>query len=303
MKSTAPHSHPSREASIVVDPWASLEPEDDGDQREERGFERTSASGRVAGTLRRAGASLLAARKARKARAFADDGSGAGRYAHRFRHVRSYQPAPGEREGVSVTSNFTTVGGLARPILAGLPGATRAMNAESSTSRGDRGCALRVISLIASTKTPRRRTGCHPGLVPRDAVEGLRIVGGSDPARPIPPSHRPAGTRVDASRDAHLRASSTSSRRVDIRPDRLAPKSDARWRCVRRGAPRASSRRTKTCRATSAITCAFSRSTLRRASLQSNLRDGAEERGEARVPSRDAFDGIRQRQIPRIRRG
>ena len=46
--------------------------EGDGDRREERGFERTSARGRVTGTSRRAGASLLAAWEARKARAFAD---------------------------------------------------------------------------------------------------------------------------------------------------------------------------------------------------------------------------------------
>ena len=272
--------------SCNVVPYGVSRAEGDGDQR--GGSESPRGVGGAEGA---------------RVRRWGGDGFDAGRYGHRIRYVKSQQPAPGEREGVSVTSNITTAGRLARALLAGLPGATRAMIAESSTSRGDRGCAPRGESAIASTKTPRRRTGCHPGRVPRDAVEGLRIVGGSDPARPIPPSHRPAGTRVDASRDAHLRASSTSSRRVDIRPDRLAPKSDARWRCVRRGAPRASSRRTKTCRATSAITCAFSRSTLRRASLQSNLRDGAEERGEARVPSRDAFDGIRQRQIPRIRRG
>ena len=46
--------------------------EGDVDRREERGFERTSARGRVAGTRRGAGVSLLAAREARKARAFAD---------------------------------------------------------------------------------------------------------------------------------------------------------------------------------------------------------------------------------------
>ena len=71
-------SHPSRETSSVVVPYGVSRAEGDADEREERGFEREFERGRVAGTRRRAGASLLAARearkarKARKARAFAD---------------------------------------------------------------------------------------------------------------------------------------------------------------------------------------------------------------------------------------
>ena len=58
--------------SCNVVPYGVSRAEGDGDQRGGRRFERTSARGRVAGTRRRAGASLLAAWEARKARAFAD---------------------------------------------------------------------------------------------------------------------------------------------------------------------------------------------------------------------------------------
>ena len=231
------------------------------------------------------------------------DGSVAGRSGHRLRHVRSYQPAPGEREGVNVTSNITTVDRLARPILAGLPVATRVMNAVKS-SRG---------------RSRVRTSGQKPHRIHEDAAQAHRLSPGPRAARRgrrVTNNRRERSYETDSAvppprwNSRRRVARRASPRRIDVVAMSGHPTRSSRAQirravevCRPRRPPRASSRRTKTRRATSAITCAFSRSTLRRARLQSILRDGAEERGEARVPSRDAFDGIRQRQIPRIRRG
>ena len=157
-------------------------------------------------TRHRAGASLLAAREARKARAFADDGFDAGRYAHSLRHVRSYQPAPGEREGVNVTSNITAVGGLTIALLAALPVATRAMNAEKSS-----GGRSRV-----------RTSGRKPHRIHEDAAQAHGL------------SSRPRAAR---------RGRRVWNRRHERSDDTDSPVPPPRWYSRRRVARRAPSRR------------------------------------------------------------
>ena len=189
-----------------------------------------------------------------------------------------------------MTNNITAVGGT-RALLAALPVATRAMNAEKSSGGRSR----------------ERTSGRKPHRIHEDAAQAHGLSSGPRAARrgrrvwnrrhersdetdfPVPPP------RCNSRRRVSRRA---PSRRIDVvamsgHPTRSSrvPIRRAMEVCRPRRPPRASSRLTKTRRATSAITCEFAERTLRRARLESILRDGAEERGEARVPSRKTIGG------------
>ena len=207
-----PPSHPSREATSPVSssrvrlssrrrrrPTGGERVREDVRERTRRG----DASGRGRESPRGAGgAGGASVRRCRHG----GDGFVAGRYSHRLRYVKSHQPAPGEREGVSVTSNITTVGGLARPILAGLPGATRAMIAKKS-SRG---------------RSRMRTSGRKPHRIREDAAQEHGLSPGPRAAR--------RGRRVWNRR--HERSDETDS-----------PAPPPRWTSRRRVARRAPSRR------------------------------------------------------------
>ena len=110
-----------------------------------------------------------------------------------------------ERVGVNVTENITTVGKLARPILAGLPVATRAMIAEKS-SRG---------------RSRMRTSGQKPHRIHEDAAQAHRLSSGPRAAR--------RGRRVWNRR--HERSDDTGS---PVPP----PRSNSRRRVARRASPR-----------------------------------------------------------------